>query len=336
VLLATADAGIESVGRPGALDALCEDPEPETAQLALQWQTQALENSGMMTAAFETAHRALALCDDDTEGPWRRALAQAQLAGLAVQVGDLAAARTYAEAALPSMDALGATEDLAQLRALLVVTALDDRRFDDAQSLMDEIVADERNRSVFGGGVVVHCGAAELALARGDVDEGLARYRQATVTLREHLVRGVDWPVDFAPWVIYPEAACIAAHLRHDRGGDVVDLRDGVIDKLGWLLKGETPFLDYPVAGTVIYALAFWELVRDELADGGLERAARLLVLAEVFAYNRTLPALSWALPAEMLEKRSPGLLETVRSEYAGGNGPELRDEAQRLVAELA
>jgi hypothetical protein len=55
-----------------------------------------------------------------------------------------------------------------------------------------------------------------------------------------------------------------------------------------------------------------------------------------VFAYNRTLPALSWTLPAEMLEKRSPGLLEAVRGEYAGRNGPELRDEAQRLLAELA
>jgi predicted ATPase/DNA-binding SARP family transcriptional activator len=334
VLLAISEAGLESFGRPGALTELCEDPEPETARLALQWQTQALENTGMMPEAFETARRALALCRDD-EGPWTRALAQAQLAGLAVQVGDLGAARAYAEESLPTMEALGATEDLTQLRALLVVVALDDGRHDAAQELMDTIVADERNQSVFGGGVVVHCGGAELALARGDVDDGLARYRTAMVALREHLVRGVDVPLDFAPWVIYPEAACVAAHVRHGRGHVVQELHDQLAAKLEVLLRAQTPFLDYPVAGTVVYVLALWELAGDDLDDDALSRAVHLLVLSDVFAYNRTLPSLGWALPARLVEERRPGLLESVRQEYAGRSALELREEARRLVTEL-
>jgi predicted ATPase/DNA-binding SARP family transcriptional activator len=334
VLLAVSELGLEGFGRPGALDDLCADPEPQTARLALQFSTGALENSGLMPEAFAAARRSLALCDD-ADGPWARALAQAQLAGLAVQVGDLPAARAYAEASLPTMEALQATEDLTQLRALLVVVALDDGRLDDAERLMATIVGDERNQSVFGGGVVVHCGGAELALARGDIEDGLARYRAAVVVLRDRVIRGADLPVEFAPWVIYPEAATIAAHVRYDRAADVADMLGELQEKVGLLLAGESGFLDYPVAGTVIYSLALWELARADLADVGVERAIRLLVLADVFGYNRTLPSLDWEFPAGLAEERRPGLLATIREEYAGRNGPELREEAQRLVAEL-
>ncbi len=164
---------------------------------------------------------------------------------------------------------------------------------------------------------------------------GLAHYRAATVHLRDHVVRGVDVPLDFAPWVIYPEAACLAAHIRHGHGAEAQDMHDALRLKLEHLLDGETPFLDYPVAGTVLYALAMWELVAEDHDEPRLQRATRLLVLAEVFAYNRTLPSLGWAMPARLVEERSPGLLETIRQEYAGRTAPELRDEAQRLVAEL-
>ena len=233
------------------------------------------------------------------------------------------------------MEALQATEDLTQLRALLVVVALDDGRLDEAERLMGAIVGDERNQSVFGGGVVVHCGSAELALARGDIEDGLAQYRAAVVVLRDRVLRGADLPVEFAPWVIYPEAATIAAHVRHGRAADVADMLEHLVEKVGQLLAGESGFLDYPVAGTVIYSLALWELARADLDDDEAERAVRMLVLADVFGYNRTLPSLGWALPARLAEERRPGLLETFRQEYAGRNAPELREEAQRLVAEL-
>ncbi len=334
VLLAVSEVGLEGFARPGSLDELCSDPEPETARLALQFSTGALENSGLLPEAFAAARQSLALCDD-TDGPWARALAQAQLAGLAIQVGDLPAARTYAEASLPTMEALQATEDLTQLRALLVVIALDGGRLDEAERLMAAIAGDERNQSVFGGGVVVYCGGAELALARGDIEDGLARYRAGVVVLRDRVIRGADLPVEFAPWVIYPEAATIAAHVRYGHAAVVAEMLGDLVEKLRHLLAGESGFLDYPVAGTVIFSLALWELARADLDEDEVERAIRLLVLADVFGYNRTLPSLGWALPAKLAEERSPGLLETFRQEYSGRIAPELREEAQRLVAEL-
>ena len=83
-----------------------------------------LENAGTLAAALATARRALALCDDDARARGCGRWLQAQLAGLA-RAGRRPGrrGRAYAEAALPCMEALGATEDLAQLRALLVVAA---------------------------------------------------------------------------------------------------------------------------------------------------------------------------------------------------------------------
>ena len=76
---------------------------------------------------------------------------------------------------------------------------------------------------------------------------------------------------------------------------------------------------------------------RDDLARRRTANAAARLLVAgrSVRLQPDACRALGWALPAELVEKRSPGLLETVRGEYAGRTAPELRDEAQRLVAEL-
>ncbi len=353
VLLAIADAGTAGFGSADTLAPLCEDDDPAVALLATAWSTRALENSGLVRDAIATARRGLSLCDD-TDGPWTKALLQAQLAGLAVQTGDHAAARGYAEAALPTMEALGAAEDLTQLRALLVAGALHDGRLDEAEELMRLIGADGRSRSVFGGGVVAHCGSAELALARGDVDGGLARYRAAVTALRAHVLRGVDLPVDYAPWVVYPESAVLAAHARHGRLAEVADLRLSLAERLAHLLEGDPgAFLDYPVAGTVLLALALAELTRarsDAEAPQPLgtaetagppeavevvERAARMMFVADVFGYNRTLPSLAWDVPAGLVEQREPGLLERVRSRYDGVRAAELREEARGLVAEL-
>ena len=144
------------VGRPGALDALCEDPEPETARLALQWQTQALENSGTDAGGVRGRAPGAALCATTTPtARGRGRCVEAQLAGLAVQVGrpgrraDLrrggAAGDGRARGDRGPRPAAGAAGRLA---------ASTHGRLDDAERLMDEIVADERNQSVFGGGVV--------------------------------------------------------------------------------------------------------------------------------------------------------------------------------------
>jgi hypothetical protein len=334
VLSALAEAGVGGFGDPDLLLPFIGTADRDTARLALQWRTQALENAGRLDEALETGRRCVEL-SDVADGPWAGALALSQLAGLAMQVGDLAAARLHAEQALPTMEALDATEDLAQLRALLVAVALDEGSVDEAERLMGLIEADDRHRSVFGGRVTVRCGYAEVALARGDVDAGLAGYRAALEAVRgPDTSRGVEMPVELAPWVLYPEAAALAAHLRHGRGAEVPGLRESLRDRVESLLGGGG-YLDVPVAGTVLYVLALAELVRPGGPPEDLDLAARLLVLADVFSYNRSLPSLGWAFAADLAERVRPGSLARARSSYAGRAALELRDEARRLVTEL-
>ena len=84
------------------------------------WLCQTQENSGEVAAAMATAERALALTDDSS-GPWSLAMAESQLAGLAIQAGDPALALESARRALPTMEALGAFEDCVQLRSVIAL-----------------------------------------------------------------------------------------------------------------------------------------------------------------------------------------------------------------------
>ncbi len=74
---------------------------------------------------------------------------------------------------MPDMERLGAVEDSLQLRALLAICEMTAGRLDDAERLLAEIADDERTQAILGGLMVVLCGSAELALARGDVERGL-------------------------------------------------------------------------------------------------------------------------------------------------------------------
>src|SRR4051794_38403180 len=101
VLLEIAQA--ESVAQLVAMGDLREDPDPHVAMLALQWTSQALENTGDIDGALEAAQAAYDLCDD-VDGPWQRAMLSSQLASLAAQLGDVPGARRHGEAALGPME----------------------------------------------------------------------------------------------------------------------------------------------------------------------------------------------------------------------------------------
>ena len=66
------------------------------------------------------------------------------------------------------------------------------------------------------------------------------------------------------------------------------------------------------------------------------ERAVRMLVLADLFGYNRQLPSLAWRPAEELAEATAPGALVRIRGEVGVHRAPALREEALRLVTELA
>jgi hypothetical protein len=84
-----------------------------------------------------------------------------------------------------------------------------------------------------------------------------------------------------------------------------------------------------------VLALGLWRLTRDDQTASGLDRAVRLLAMADALSYNRMLPSLSWDPAAVVAEGRRPGALAACRAELAGRTAVELRGDAARLVAEL-
>jgi len=334
---AEAQAMVLSVARLGltdgdadALDRLAEHPLRLVRQIACQWASQFYENLGDLTHARELAERSLELTDD-ADGPWPAALVRSQLAGLTMQVGDLPQALTYAVDAIPVMEALGATEDVAQLKAVLAMSAMAEGRFAEAERILDEI---EDDGGIFGAAIIVRCGRPELDLAAGRIEEGLRGYRAAVHELSNSPIPGIGQTLGYEPWTLFPAAAALSAHVRYGHLEDGAPLRAELVAKVPVALGAAIGYLDYPVVGAMVFALAEWELTT--AADSvALARAVRLLVCADLFGYNRQLPSLSWEAGLALAEAAMPGEVARVRAEIGHRNGPELRDEVRDLVAEL-
>jgi predicted ATPase len=321
--------------RVDPLEELIRDDNPRIAQLALQWSCQLHENQGDLALAKQRGLDALALADEVHDGPWGAAVARAQLVGLTMQVGDFEEARLLAGEAIPTLDALGAQEDVAQLRAVLALGALADGRLAEAERIFDELESDDGGTGIFGAAIVLLCGRAELDLAGDRAESGLRRYRDAVATLSSRSFPGIDSMLGYEPWVLYAEAAALAAHVRHGGRADAEELRSDLLHKAPEVLGGTVGFLDYPVLGSVLFALGLWELA-DEPDPGRAARAARLLALADRFGYNRQLPSLAWAPGLALAEELVPGEVARVRAEVSAVPSPELRDEVRDLLAELA
>lgn len=319
---------------PRSIEALCDDPEPRVRQLALQWSSNMYENLGDLPEACARAERSWAIADD-RDGPWTRALAGAQLAGLTIQTGAIDDALRYAVEALPVMEALGASEDVAQLKAVVALAAMEDGRYADARRVFEEIEQEDSGTGVFGAAIVLLCGRPELDLATGRVEEGLRAYRDAVRVLQSRPVPGLSDTLDFEPWVFYPQSAAVCAHVHHRQRELVHDMRDDLRTQLPAILGGEGGrFLDYPAVGSVLVALAVWEL-SGEPEPTAAERAVRLLVVADRFGYNRQLPSLGWTPAAALADEVLPRGVDRIRTEVGARTAPELREEALRLVMEL-
>lgn len=324
---------MENDGDADRFEELVEDPDPRVRQLALQWASQFYENQGDLARAQLAALQSLDILDD-RDGPWTRALVRSQLSGLLQQGGDIDGALEYAEGALPTMEALGALEDVAQLKAVLAVAAMEDGRVEDAGRIFDEIAAADSGVGVFGASIIVLCGRPELDLVAGRIEDGLRGYRHAVSTLEQRSFPAFGDGITVAPWVLFPTAAAVSAHLRHGAADEVAGLRRELRARTPHILENRHGFLDYPVAGSVLFALAEWELVHDP-DDETARRAIRMIAIADRFGYNRQLPSLSWDWAQELADTHLPGALTAARAELDGRNGPELRQEAHGLVTEL-
>jgi predicted ATPase/tetratricopeptide (TPR) repeat protein len=276
----------KETGDLASLAALGDDPDPAVARLALLWTSHAYENLGDLAAARTAARRALDLIDDSI-GPWMRGILSAMVGGLALHRGDWAEARVYIDQALPVLRALDAIEDYAQTRANLAMIEIHEGRLDEARAIFDELAAEDGAQSMFGGALGLLCGRAELLLARGQSQAGLAAYTQALAMLRKQAIDLPNVLDGLEPWLVLPQAAVVASHARH--GLRAQDQRDDLLARVRDL-TARGGFTDVPVLGCTFLALAIWELT-----FGDRDAGAALLAYADRYAFSRMLPSLDWA-----------------------------------------
>jgi predicted ATPase/DNA-binding SARP family transcriptional activator len=303
------------------------------AGIASQWRSHMLENAGEPQAAVVAAEHALTLIDDD-DGPWSAAILHTQVAQLEMQLGGYESGVRHARAALPVLERLGAWDDALQLRSLLGLAAIMAGDLDRAEAELERMAQFGDPDQIFGGRLVVELGGAELSLARGDHATGLALYRDAVDRVRELEFPGMTRS-GLEPWVLFGESTALSAYAYY--GGDEhVEYTDPLfracLDRARRVLDPSFHYLDYPVSGLALFALGAWGLLRGRLPA---EDSVRLLVYAERFAYNRSVPTMAWERITPRAEEAAPGVLAKIDDELGERRGPELLDEVRAFVEEL-
>ncbi|GAA2999604.1 BTAD domain-containing putative transcriptional regulator [Streptosporangium longisporum] len=329
VLLACDEAGRDGMRR--RLAELRRSTDRDLAATATQMSIHVLENAGDVTEAIEAAEQMLAMHRED-EGPWITAITHAILAHLSMQVGDRRRAVGHARTAVPVLSRLGASDDETQLRSVLLVSALADGDLGTAETELAEITRINDNEAVLSGVATGSLCAAEIALARGETAAALAQYRLAVQ--RAHALRLPGVPgTELTPWSIAAMSVALTAYAHHAPQQDVrygEELFSAVADYD--LLAAENPVLDYPLCGSMLFALGSWGLLRGAVAP---RDAIRLLVLAERFAYHGSLPSMTFGRIEPYAERAEPGMIAALRAGYGDRRGPDLLDEARSLVERI-
>ena len=312
---------------------LAHDPDRHTAAAAGLWLSHHLENVGDPVGALDAAQRALENTGEE-DGPWLKAMPRMLLAQLAVDTGDRAAAVAHANAALPVMQRLGADDDEMQLRALLVLSAIAAGRLAEAKEELDRVESMEEVVAPFGAETFRYVCRAELLLASGDSQGGLALYRECAQRLREIELPGVA-RTGTEPWSLFGDALALSAYAWYATEADEAYGNGVFAGCRAGALRVFTPEherQDYPASGLLLFALGAWSLLH---RAAPVQDALRLLALADRFAYNRMIPTMLWERITVPAEQALPGRLSELQAEYADRRPTDLLAEARQAAERL-
>ncbi|MDF8265425.1 ATP-binding protein [Luteipulveratus flavus] len=280
------------------------------------------ENEGRVAEALEMSRAAaVRLRDIDALSPWLISSQRVSLAELSAHVGDYDAAVRNALEALPTLEQLGAWSDVKQLRWNLVLASLQLGEVAEAERWFDEASA-QPAEDPFGLGTLSAGVRAEIDLVKGDVEAGLLAWR----TVVDRVASGlhdffITDPPGLEPWTVATESVALAAHARAYRLDQVPGLVDHLIEKIRLLLSSplqeqHAAFLDFPVTGCAIRAVGA-SLLDPAYDDEQAAFGARLVALAERFAYPRTHPSMTHPFAQERARERSRSAYDEAVSSYA-------------------
>ena len=305
--------------------ALADDSDPVTAQMALLWAALVAENAGDIDAAFRHAQSGLTHLPLT---PYLEASLHSQLAQLAMSRGDHRTAAEHAAVAWPLLRRMHADDDARSVRALEAMNDLLEGRLDEAERTIDEIARDGAEAKL-GSQMVLFAARAELALARGQIDDGLRLFDEALASVERF--EGVDFG-GLSPWVMLAASGSLVARVRFGTtaadAARAAELSGMLVRESGTVIDGDLPFSDFPLNGVLVAALGAY-LVR----PGSAARARGRRTPARPrrpLGLQPQLPDDVVGRPARARRARSPGLLDVVAGRVrrpAGGRsrrgGPE-------------
>ncbi|RSM80359.1 AfsR/SARP family transcriptional regulator [Kibdelosporangium aridum] len=227
-------------------------------------------------AALVAARQAHALVTDAT--PLPRMATHVRVADLYLQLGQHEEAEAHYLAALDIFD-----KDVTGVGISLILTNLHAGKLDGVEQWLDSVTdhgVENGTEGSFGVGV-----RAEILLARGEIEAGLAMWRRALDLINPHV--GTQYRVGSSgidPLLGEIQAAAVVAHAQHGRLDLVADLARRLPEKLAWLLANPTvnpsPFLrEFPIWGALLLAVG--------MTEPHPGKAARMIALAERFHYLR-------------------------------------------------
>ncbi len=320
---------------PAAFLALCDSDEPMVAGAANGVAGYLWENEGDLERAVAGAWR---LLDAVVDKPWLATMARARIAELCMQLERPDEALRQIAAVQPVLRRLDAGSDVIGLYWWMVLANLQLGAVDEAERLLSETTGDRREDAAaytYGLGV-----RAEILLARGQVDAGLALWRRAVDTLH-----AVDDPAvrRFAPgldpWTLEAMAVAVVAHARQGRLDQVADIVDQLPGYLSEILTHPVPhpppyLLEFSACGTLLLALSTVDLATGGAADPArAANAARMTALAERFRYLRTFqPTMASSQARAAATEADRSAYDDAVSSYADLDRPGLRAAALSLV----
>ncbi|MEW2352257.1 BTAD domain-containing putative transcriptional regulator [Spirillospora sp. NPDC029432] len=311
--------------------AMCASEHPMMAGVACAVASHIWENAGEPERALEAAERMLAAFQRGGN-PLMEVMTRARLGELCLQTERSAAAERHVLAALPTLERLGDLPDVASIRWSMTLASLQQGRLDAAGHWLEQARLNGADDTY--GAVPFAIGVqAEIALARGDTEEGLGLWRTAV----RQSPGGGGLPSGLAagdPWTLEVRAMTVIAHAYAGRLDAVLDVAGMLPHDLAGLLASPliftpTPsFAGFPLCGALLLALGLADIARGDRRGG-----ARLVALAERFRFSRAIqPTMASRRAREAAENAGGPAYADAVSEYAGLDRRELRDAALELL----
>ncbi|MEU0559615.1 BTAD domain-containing putative transcriptional regulator [Dactylosporangium sp. NPDC006015] len=335
-LIGAADAVRRAMTRDeAALWALCDSDEPLLAGIAYGAASYLCEQRQDTDGALRAARRMLAVLGTRTT-PLMRAVAHSRIGELLVEVGRGEEAAAHLAETLAVLDQLrrpGVPSSASRVRGAMALASLQRGALDEAEDLLEQAVQSAHDPGddpmMFGSGV-----RAEILIARGDVDAGLALWRE--VVARLDAAEGQELPGS-AGWAMEVRATTVIAHAQHGRLDLVPAIVDGLPDLLARLLasSGTVNAVGGPVYGALLLALAVADLDRGRRTGDTRVAAcaARMIALAEAFRFTMGFqPTMHAGYARDLAEQADAAEYVSAASDYAALERDALREAASAVL----